>query len=175
LDSFENTHDLLGDRSCYDRRKSPHDAAQRSRYGLSGSTPGAMRRSRYDRRKSPLDAAQRSRYGLRGSTPGAMRRSCYDRRKSPLDAAQRPHYGLGGGALDATFRSSHDRRIGPLDAVRGSRHGLASVKKTLNVVQELLCRLRTETRAKQQHYLTVRFQLGYLRTRRTSFSGSFGH
>jgi hypothetical protein len=71
----------------HDRRKSPLDAAQRPRYGLSGSTPGAMRQYRYDRRKSPLDAAQRPCYGLGGSTPGAMRRSRYDRRKSPLDAA----------------------------------------------------------------------------------------
>jgi hypothetical protein len=108
-----------------DRRKSPLDAAQRPRYGLSGSTPGAMRLSRYDRRKSPLDAAQRPRCGLRGSTPGAMLRSCYDRRKSPLDEAQRPRYGLSGGALDATLRSCHDRRIGPLDAAQRPRYGLS--------------------------------------------------
>jgi hypothetical protein len=79
------------------------------------ATPVTYRR---DRRKSPLDVALRLRYGLSRSTPGAMRRSRYDRRKSPLDAAQRPHYGLSGGTLDAMRRSRLDRRKSPLDAMR---------------------------------------------------------
>jgi hypothetical protein len=96
--------------------KSPLDEARWPRYGLSGSTLDAMRRSRYDRRKSPLDAVRWPHYGLSGSTLDAMRRSRYDRRKSPLDAARWPHYGLSGSTLDAMRRSRYDRRKSPLDA-----------------------------------------------------------
>jgi hypothetical protein len=52
--------------------------------------------------------------------------------------------------------------------------GHAAVKKTLNTVQELLYQSKTETRAKQQRYLSARIQLAHLKAKHTSFSGSFG-